>query len=160
MVSKSPHNRLCNAWTCWCTWCIDPSPRLTTWENFCESAFFFSECSHCHSSRVAKLALAAVISSKVLIAFARFVVKSKRSVMALVVFLERLVMTELEGPITNDQFLSCTSVSVSLTWDFLNEYRGLFIFEKRVMFNQEVFTGFKIYYQIVSRQSRCKMVWT
>ena len=78
--------------------------------------------------------------------------------MALVVFLERLVMTELEGPITNDQFLSCTSVSVSLTWDFLNEYRGLFIFEKRIMFNQEVFTGFKIYYQIVSRQSHCKMV--
>ena len=109
---------------------------------------------------VAKLALAAVISSKVLIAFARFVVKSMGLIMAFVVFLERLVMTELEGPITNDQFLSCTSVSVSLTWDFLNEYRGLFIFEKRVMFNQEVFTGFKIYYQIVSRQSRCKMVWT
>ena len=33
-------------------------------------------------SLVAKLALAAVISSKVLIAFARFVVKSMRSVMA------------------------------------------------------------------------------
>ena len=78
--------------------------------------------------------------------------------MALVVFLERLVMTELEGPITNDQLLSCTSVSVSLTWDFLNEYRGLFIFEKRLMFNQEVFTGFKIYDQIVSRQSHCEMV--
>ena len=59
---------------------------------------------------VAKLELAAVISSKVLIALARFVVKS-RSVMALVVFLERLVVTKLEGPITNDHFLSCTSVS-------------------------------------------------
>ena len=67
-------------------------------------------------SLVAKLALAAVISSKVLIAFARFVVKSKRSVMALVVFLERLVMTELEGPITNDQFLSCTSASIATAW--------------------------------------------
>ena len=62
---------------------------------------------------VAKLTLVAVISSKVLIAFARFVVKSKRSVMALVVFLERLVMTEPEGPITNDHFLSCTSVSTT-----------------------------------------------
>ena len=66
-------------------------------------------------SLVAKLALAD-ISSKVLIAFARFVVKSKRSVMALVVFLERLVMTELEGPITNDHFLSCTSVSTATAW--------------------------------------------
>ena len=65
---------------------------------------------------VAKLALAAVISSKVLIAFARFVVKSMRSVMALAVFLERLVMTELKGPITNDQFLSCTSVSIATAW--------------------------------------------
>ena len=65
---------------------------------------------------VAKLTLVAVISSKVLIAFARFVVKSKRSVMALVVFLERLVMTELEGPITNDHFLSCTSVSTATAW--------------------------------------------
>ena len=66
-------------------------------------------------SLVAKLALAD-ISSKVLIPFARFVVKSKRSVMALVVFLERLVMTELEGPITNDHFLSCTSVSTATAW--------------------------------------------
>ncbi|CAH3022274.1 unnamed protein product [Porites evermanni] len=54
---------------------------------------------------VAKLTLVAVISSKVLIAFARFVVKCRRSVMARVVFLERLVMTELEHPITNDHFL-------------------------------------------------------
>ena len=65
---------------------------------------------------VAKLALAAVIYSKVLIAFARFVVKSMRSVMVLVAFLERLVMTELEDPITNDQFLSCTSVSIATLW--------------------------------------------
>ena len=62
---------------------------------------------------VAKLTLVAVISSKVLIAFARFVVKSMGLIMAFVVFLERLVMTELEGPITNDQFLSCTSVSIA-----------------------------------------------
>ena len=33
--------------------------------------------------------------------------------MALVVFRERLVMTELKGPITNDQFLSCTSASIA-----------------------------------------------
>ena len=65
---------------------------------------------------VAKLTLVAVMSSKVLIAFARFVVKSRRSVMALVVFLERLVMTELEHPITNDHFLSCTSVSTATAW--------------------------------------------
>ena len=65
---------------------------------------------------VAKLALAEVISSKVLIAFARFVVKSMRLIMAFVVFLERLVMTELEGPITNDQFLSCTSASIATAW--------------------------------------------
>ena len=39
------------------------------------------------------------------IAFARFVVKSMGLIMAFVVFLERLVMTELEGPITNDQVL-------------------------------------------------------
>ena len=36
--------------------------------------------------------------------------------MALVVFLERLVMTELEHPITNDHFLSCTSVSTATAW--------------------------------------------
>ena len=65
---------------------------------------------------VAKLTLFAVISSKVLIAFALFVIKSWRSVMALVVFLERLVMTELEHPITNDHFLSCTSVSIATAW--------------------------------------------
>ena len=113
IVSKSPHNCLCSAWTCWCTWCIDPSRRLTTWENFCESGFFFLRTV---IVVVAKLILVAVISSKVLIAFAHFVVKSKRSVMALVVFLERLVMTELEGPITNDHFLSCTSVSTATAW--------------------------------------------
>ena len=39
---------------------------------------------------VAKLALAVVISSKVWIAFARFMVKNIRPVMALVAFLERL----------------------------------------------------------------------
>ena len=33
--------------------------------------------------------------------------------MALVVFLERLDMNELGGPITNDQFLSGTSVSIA-----------------------------------------------
>ena len=33
--------------------------------------------------------------------------------MALIVFLERLVMTELEGLITNDHFLLCTSVSTA-----------------------------------------------
>ena len=36
--------------------------------------------------------------------------------MALIVFLERLVMTVLEGPIRNDQFLSCTSVSIATAW--------------------------------------------
>ena len=36
--------------------------------------------------------------------------------MALVAFLERLVMTVLEGPITNDQFLGCTSVSIATAW--------------------------------------------
>ena len=36
--------------------------------------------------------------------------------MALVVFLERLVMTVLEGPIRNDQFLACTSVSIITSW--------------------------------------------
>ena len=36
--------------------------------------------------------------------------------MALVVFLERLVMTVLEGPIRNDQFLACTSVSIATAW--------------------------------------------
>ena len=71
---------------------------------------FFSACSHCHSSQTHTYA---VISSKVLIAFARFVVKSMGLIMAFVVFLERLVMTGLEGPITNDQFLSCTSASIA-----------------------------------------------
>ena len=36
--------------------------------------------------------------------------------MALVVFLERLVMTVLEGPIRNDQFLAYTSVSIITAW--------------------------------------------
>ena len=36
--------------------------------------------------------------------------------MAFVVFLERLVMTVLEGLITNDQFLACTSVSIATAW--------------------------------------------
>ena len=36
--------------------------------------------------------------------------------MAIVFFLERLVMTVLEGPITNDQFLACTSVSIITAW--------------------------------------------
>ena len=36
--------------------------------------------------------------------------------MALVASLERLVMTVLEGPITNDQFLACTSVSIATAW--------------------------------------------
>ena len=36
--------------------------------------------------------------------------------MALVVFLERLVMPVLEGPIRNDQFLACTSVSIITEW--------------------------------------------
>ena len=36
--------------------------------------------------------------------------------MALVVFLERLVMTVLEGPIRNDQFLACNSVSIATAW--------------------------------------------
>ena len=74
---------------------------------------FFSACSHCHSSQTHTYP---VISSKVLIAFARFVVKSMGLIMAFVVFLERLVMTGLEGPITNDQFLSCTSASIATAW--------------------------------------------
>ena len=82
-------------------------------EKIFASQGFFSACSHCHSSQTHTYA---VISSKVLIAFARFVVKSRRSVMALVVFLERLVGTELEHPITNDHFLSCTSVSTATAW--------------------------------------------
>ena len=36
--------------------------------------------------------------------------------MALDVFLERLVITVLEGPITNDQFLACSSVSTATAW--------------------------------------------
>ena len=36
--------------------------------------------------------------------------------MALVAFLERLVVTVLEGVITNDQFLACTSVSIATAW--------------------------------------------
>ena len=36
--------------------------------------------------------------------------------MAFVVFLERQVMIVLEGPITNDQFLACTSVSIATAW--------------------------------------------
>ena len=36
--------------------------------------------------------------------------------MAIVFFLERFVMTVLEGPITNDQFLACTSVSIITAW--------------------------------------------
>ena len=36
--------------------------------------------------------------------------------MAIVFLLERLVMTVLEGPITNDQFLACTSVSIITAW--------------------------------------------
>ena len=36
--------------------------------------------------------------------------------MALVAFLERLVMTVLEEAITNDQFLACTSVSIVTAW--------------------------------------------
>ena len=33
--------------------------------------------------------------------------------MALVVFLERLLMNVLKGAITNDQYLACTSVSIT-----------------------------------------------
>ena len=84
--------------------------------NFCASGFFFL----CAVFAItAKLALAAVIFSKVWIAFVRFVVKSIRPVMALVVFLEsieRLIMTVLEGSITNDQFLACSSVSTATSW--------------------------------------------
>ena len=123
-------------------------------------------------------------------------------------------MTELEGPITNDQFLSCTSASIATAWctksfwdwttflvfqvrqEFTNSreltfslvrwtqlrqdtwwygsssYLGLPKWIKRIVhflekanvqprgLYQPVFTGFKIYYQIVSRQSNCKMVWT
>ena len=36
--------------------------------------------------------------------------------MTVVVFLERLVMTILEGPITNDQFLASASVSITTAW--------------------------------------------
>ena len=36
--------------------------------------------------------------------------------MAIVFFLERLVMTVLGGPITNDQLLACTSVSIITAW--------------------------------------------
>ena len=36
--------------------------------------------------------------------------------MALVAFLERLVMTVLEGAIMNDEFLACTSVSIVTAW--------------------------------------------
>jgi len=36
--------------------------------------------------------------------------------MAFVAFLERLVMTVLEGAMTNDQFLACTSVSIVTAW--------------------------------------------
>ena len=36
--------------------------------------------------------------------------------MAIVFFLERLVMTVHEGPITNDHFLACTSVSIITAW--------------------------------------------
>ena len=82
-------------------------------EKIFASQGFFSACSHCHSSQTHTYA---VISSKVLIAFARFVVKSMGLITAFVVFLERLVMTDLEGPITNGQFLSCTSASVATAW--------------------------------------------
>ena len=172
---------------------------------------FFSACSHCRSSQTHTYP---VISSKVLIAFARFVVKSMGLIMAFVVFLERLVITGLEGPITNDQFLSCTSASIATAWcaksfwdwttflvfqirqEFTNSreltfslvrwtqlrqetwwygsssYLGLPKWIKRIVhflekanvqprgLYQPMFTGFKIYYQIVSRQSNCKMVWT
>ena len=43
-------------------------------------------------------------------------VKSMGPVMALVAFLERLVMTVLEEAITNDQFLAFTSVSIVTAW--------------------------------------------
>ena len=36
--------------------------------------------------------------------------------MALVVFLERLVITVLEDPITKGQFLACSSVSTATAW--------------------------------------------
>ena len=36
--------------------------------------------------------------------------------MAIVFFLERLVMIILEGPITNDQFQACTSASIITSW--------------------------------------------
>ena len=36
--------------------------------------------------------------------------------MALVAFLERLVVTVLEGAIMNDEFLACTSVSIVTAW--------------------------------------------
>ena len=36
--------------------------------------------------------------------------------MALVAFLERLVMTVLEGVTTNDQLPACTSVSIATAW--------------------------------------------
>ena len=39
-----------------------------------------------------------------------------RPATALIAFLERLVMTVLEGPIMNDQFLACPSVSIITAW--------------------------------------------
>ena len=36
--------------------------------------------------------------------------------MAIIAFLERLVMTVLEGAIMNDEFLPCTSVSIVTAW--------------------------------------------
>ena len=56
--------------------------------------------------------------------------------MALVVFLEsleRLVMTLLEGPITNDQFLECSSVSTSTAWHTKAfwDWRAFLVFQTR-----------------------------
>lgn len=50
--------------------------------------------------------------------FAGFVVKGMGPIMALVLLLERLVMTVGKIPFSNDQFLARASVPIATTWRF------------------------------------------
>ena len=64
---------------------------------------------------VTKRAFVAIVTCKVCVAFADFVVKSTRPVVSLVLHLERSVMAVLRCPITNGQCLALSSASIVTT---------------------------------------------
>ena len=64
---------------------------------------------------VTKRAFAAIVTCKVCVAFADFVVKSTRPVVSLVLHLERSVMTVLRCPITNGQCPALSPASIVTT---------------------------------------------